>query len=60
MIQWTAFNKRNKSSDIVKSLLATSSATLVCSIAEVRIHGWLIIKRGLVIKGAYIIVDALF
>ena len=34
--QWATFNKRNKSSDTVKSLLATSSATLVCNIAEVR------------------------
>ena len=43
--QWAAFNKRNKFSNAVKSLLATSDARLVCSIAEVSKHRWLI-KRG--------------
>ena len=35
VIEWATFNKRNKYSDRVKSLLKTSSATLVCNIAEV-------------------------
>ena len=52
MSQWAAFNKRNKSSDAVKSLLATSNARLVCSIAEVSKHGCLIIKGELIIEGA--------
>lgn len=34
--QWAVLNKRNKFSDAVKSLLATSNTSLVCSIADVR------------------------
>ena len=44
---WAELNKRSKSSDVVKSLLATSDTTLVCNIAEVRIRGWLNIDGGL-------------
>ena len=47
MSQWAELNKRSKCSDAVKSLLATSSTTLVCNIAEVRIIG------GLILRGAY-------
>ena len=51
MSQWAAFNKRNKFSNAVKSLLATSDARLVCSIAEVSKHGGLL-KGELIIQGA--------
>ena len=47
MSQWAELNKRSKYSDAVKSLLATSSTTLVCNIAEVRIIG------SLILRGAY-------
>lgn len=53
MKNWAKWDKRDKSSGVVKSLLATSNTTLVCSIAEVRIHEWLIIKGGLIMRGAY-------
>ena len=47
---WAELNKRSKSSDVVKSLLATSNTTLVCNIAEVRIKGWLDIEGGLLLR----------
>jgi len=48
--QWAVINKRNKSSDTVKSLLATSNTALVCSLADVRMGMLILLLEGCLFK----------